>query len=218
MRKIKLLFLVLTLVVGLSSLGFAATEEIIDVRAEVPDSTPEITVLVKELTSAGQDPFTGLDVQTMNFGTLTHLLADNSEAGVWYSQKYYAVIIFANSFGEQYEIKSSSNGLAVGGNTLPVNSFVLTPDYADEDEFSAGNPQGAQPATSLLGPVGSAATIDALVYRSEVAGTSRIIRAFYSLPALGAGGAVPFTGFESIPLSQAQGIYTGTVTISITGI
>ena len=217
MKKI-IVGLTVLLTFGMLAVTYAATEKIIDVSAAVPDSTAEITVVIRQLTAAGQDPFSGNEVQRMDFGILTHLLADQSEAGVWYSPTYFAVIIFSNSFGKQYEIRSSSNGFASGGNTLPDNSLVLTPGYAAADEFSAGVAQGDQPAGSELGTAGPAKATNALIYRSELAGSNRIIRAFYSLPSLGAGGAVPFANFEPVPLSQTVGTYTGTVTVTIAAI
>lgn len=196
----------------------------VTVSAQVPAATPEVTVVVKELTTPNQDPSTGTTVTSMNFGELTHTLAGGGEANVWYSQKYYGVLIYANSFGNQYDIRSTCGGLASGGNSLPTGSFGITPGYSSADRFDGADPstaQGVQPAGSSLGSAGPAITgLGSFnsVYTSEVAGSNKILRAFYSLPGYAAGGASPFSGYDPIPLSQPAGTYTGTVTITIVAI
>jgi hypothetical protein len=175
-------------------------------------------VVIKELTSEGQEPWTGTTVTAMDFGELTHTNADETDAGVWFSQKYFCVFIFTTSYGNKYEVRSTCTGLSSGANTLPGGSFMLTPGYAKDDEWSKGNAQGEMPTDAVLGDVSSAVKTDQLVYRSEVASTNRIIRAFYSLPGYKSGGADPYDGYEPIKLDQPAGTYSGTVTISIAAI
>lgn len=216
----KTLILMLAAMVGLLSVQtcYAAASANVSVNAQVPNNTPQLSLILKELTSATQNPWTGTTVDTMSFGQLTNKLADGSDAGVWYSQKYYCVFIYTTSYGHRYEVRSTSAGLTNGSGTLPAGSFMLSPDYASADEWSAGNPQGAQPTGSTLGPKISAVGTDMLVYRSETAASNRIVRAFYSLPTFLAGGAKPYDGYEPIPTSQAGGTYSGTVTITIAAI
>jgi len=198
-----------------ATLAYAADFANIGITATVPNSSPQISVVIKELTTEGQDPWSGTTVTEMGFGDLTHTLVGGGEAGVWYSPKYFCVFIFTTSYGNKYEVRSTCNGLSNGASTLPAGSFMFTPGYAKEDEWSKGNPQGNQPADSKLGNVDSGIGTDRVVYSSEAAGTNRIIRAFYSLPSYKAGGAKPYAGYTPISLDQPAGTYTGTVTVSI---
>jgi hypothetical protein len=217
MKNLKVLMLIALM--GLLAVNgtHAATSANLAVSAQIPTVSMDMTVSMKELTTPGQEPWTGADVTSMFFGTLTHLLTDGSEAGVWYSQKYYCAFIFSNSFGQRYELKSSCSGLTSGGNSLPAASFGLTPAYQDLDSWTADGltPQGAMPTGATLGTAGPAITTNKIVYRSEPAATNHIIRAFYSLPCYDIGGANPFPGYQPIALTQAPGTYSGTVTITI---
>lgn len=199
----------------------------IPVNAQVPDGTPVLTIQLKKLTSACQEPSLGSDATSMDFGQLTHVLDTGEDAGLWFSASYYCVLIYTTSFGHRYEIKSTCAGLTSGANSLPAGSFGVTPQYRPEDMWvwpGGSAAQGSQPALSLLGTAGSAVATDKLIYRSEPGASNRIIRAFYSLPnakisPCGGGSPVdPFPGYASIPLSQAAGTYSGTVTISIVAI
>lgn len=209
--------LTLTMLIGLCAFAVASAAHTVNVSvsAQIPNNSPELTVVVKELTVANQDPWTGTDVTTMNFGNLTHNIPGYGEAGAWYSPKYYCVIIFTSSYGERYQLTSTCAGLTSGANTLPAGSFGLTPQYISDDEWSPGHSQGGQPSGSTLGTAGPAIVTDKIIYQSENAASNRIIRAFYSLPSYGTGGALPHPGYVPIPLSQAPGTYTGQVTITI---
>jgi len=224
MRKSKILLLIALiglLGISLPEATFAAD---VTVSAQVTNNSPEITIVVKELTTAGQEPWSGTTVGAMNFGQLTHTLTGGAEAGVWYSQKYYAVMIFTNSFGHRYEIRSTCAGLTSGANSLPTGSFGVTPGYASADRWvgtDSTTAQGTRPTGSTLGT--AAAAITGLgsfrsIYISETAASNRILRAFYSLPSFLAGGASAFSGYTPIPLTQPAGTYTGTVTITIAAI
>ena len=224
--------LVTLLAVLISVCGIAlpyATSQDVPVSAQILAQTPSVTLDIRQLTTAGQDPFTGTQVQSMNFGTLTHTIGTGptaTEAGLWYSPTYFCVVIFTNSFGIRYEIRSSCTGLTSGANFLPLGSFGVTPGYSAADRFvgtDASTAQGTQPSGSTLfaaGPAITGGTFKA-IYDAEPAASNRIIRAFYALPPFGAPvppsttGTPPFTGFTPIPLSQAPGTYTGTVTITI---
>ena len=216
----KTLIMLLVSLVGLFNVlpCYAAPSVNIAVSAQVPSSTPDLTLVIKELTTANQNPWTGTTVTAMTFGPLIRTLADGTDAGVWYSSKYYCVIIFTTSFGKRYEVRSTCAGLTSGATSLPAGSFGLTPGYASQDEWSAGNPQGTQPTGSVLGAAGTAVATNKAIYTSETAASNRIIRAFYSLPCYGAGGALPFTGYTPITLNQAAATYSGTVTITIAAI
>ncbi|MCX5704100.1 MAG: hypothetical protein NT066_06410, partial [Candidatus Omnitrophica bacterium] len=80
MKKLNILLLIA--LIGLLGILVPQTSSAVDVTVsvEVPANTPDITITVKELTSAGQDPFTGTTVQAMNFGQLTHTLVGGADA------------------------------------------------------------------------------------------------------------------------------------------
>lgn len=220
MKKFKVMLLIALVSLLVTSAQQVAFSVDITVSAVVPNNSPGDSIIIKELTTGGQDPWSGTTVSSMNFGTLTHDLIGGGDAGVWYSQKYYCVFMFTTSYGHKYEVRSSCSGLTSGANSLPTGSFGLTPGYASQDEWSPGNAQGAQPTGSVLGSAGPAITPGSYkaIYTSESAASNRIIRAFYSLPCYATGGANPFNGYIPIPLSQAAGTYSGTITITIAAI
>ncbi|MFA4984870.1 MAG: hypothetical protein WC559_06190 [Candidatus Omnitrophota bacterium] len=218
MKKLKVVMITIAVILLAASVAYAASYANIGITAQVPNNSPQLSVIIKELTSEGQEPWTGTTVTAMDFGELTHTNTDSTDAGVWFSQKYFCVFIFTTSYGNRYEVKSTCKGLTSGANTLPTGSFMLTPGYTKDDEWSKGNAQGEMPTNAVLGDASSAVKTDQLVYRSETAGTNRIIRAFYSLPSYKSGGADPYDGYEPIKLDQPAGTYSGTVTISIAAI
>lgn len=219
MRKGLIMLLLVLISVCSIALAYASSTSNVTVSAQVPNNSPDMTVVIKQLTTPGQDPSTGTTVTTMSFGTLTHLLADGvTDAGVWYSQTYFCVFVYTSSYGHEYQVQSTCTGLASGANSLPAGSFGITPGYSAADAWLIGGvltPQGAQPTGSVLGSAGPAITTNKLIYQSEAAASNRIIRAFYSLPTYATGGALPYSGYIPIPLTQAAGTYSGTVTITI---
>jgi hypothetical protein len=195
------------------------------VTANIPSGTPEITVSLRELTTAGQNPTDGTEVDTMTFGQLTHTLTGGGEAGVWYSTKYYCAIIYTSSWGHQYEIRSSCDGLSNGTNALPAGAFMLTPNYVGADRWTGNDPLTAQDTDNT--PPGTLGSVTrgitgtgnyAVVYRSELAASNRILRAFYSIPGYTAGGNAPYADWQPLELSQTGGNYQGTVYITIAAI
>ena len=224
MRKVIILLIVLSLGVGMNVSFLQAAPSAsknVQVNAQVPNSSAEINIVILKFTDGDPDnnPWTNsTEVTSMDFGALSHTLASGEDAGQWYAQAAFDVNIYAQGFGHRYEIKSTCAGLISGGNRLPDNSFGLTPVYSATDEWSPGNTQGDMPAGAQLGTAGSAVATDKRIYQSENPSTARIIQAYYGLPPYKAGGADPFTGYVPIPLNQASGTYTGTVTITITAI
>lgn len=222
MKKMKLIILSMVISLLGFSLAFAATTANLSATAQVPDNSPQIALVVMELTTPDQEPWTGTNVTAsgaMSFGPLTHTLISGGSAGLWYSSKYYCVFIFTTGFGKRYQVTSTSTGLISGANSLPAGSFGLTPQYIDQDEWrwTGGSlAQGPKPAAATLGDAGSAVATNKVIYTSEPSPSSdRIIRAFYSLPPFKANSSAPFPGFTPIPLSQPNGTYTGVVTITI---
>ncbi|HTZ11236.1 MAG TPA: hypothetical protein VMD04_02505 [Candidatus Margulisiibacteriota bacterium] len=223
MKKLNLLLLAIFVCTCVFSVvEYAYSDAQVTVTANIPSYSPEITVALKQLTSAGQDPSTGANATVMNFGTLTHNLTTGGEAGVWYSPTYFCAFVYSNSWGKQYEIRSSCDGLTSTTSSLPPQSFMITPSYSSGDRWNATNnatAQGTMPGT--LGTPGSAITGTGsykVIYTSEAAASNRILRAFYSIPTYNSTGATPYSGWQPIPLNQSSGSYSGTVYITVSAI
>ena len=220
MKKILSYCLVLIMVVFKVGALNAATSVNLATTATVSASTPELTLILKQIDDGDADnnPWTGSTTVTgMTLGPLTHILDDGTDAGIWFAKRFFAAIVFTQPFGKPYNINSTSTGLTSGADTLPGAAFVLSPAYSAQDEWSEGNPQGAMPSGASLGPKGSAVGTNKLVYSSETgAATGRIIQAYYGVPPKNADGTSPYSGWSGVPLSQAPGSYSGTVTLTIT--
>ena len=226
MKRLFTLFLVIIAMVFFGA-GVCSAADTVNILATafVPNESPDITVTILRFTDGNPDnnPWTNsVDVTTtgtMNFGTLTYELTDGSNAGGWYSQAGFCVVIYATPFGSPYEVKSTCLGLTSGASFLPIGSFGLTPVYSPNDEWvypGGSTTQGDMPSGATLGTAGSAIAINKIVYSSESGtATPRIIQAYYGLPPYKTGGVDPFPGYEQIPLDQPHGTYSGTVTITI---
>lgn len=216
-------FIVLSaMAAGILPAAFAASQKIIDVNAEIPTNSPQISVTLLKFTDGNPDnnPWTNSqEVETMDFGQFTYLLADNSNAGIYYSSSGFCAVIFTESFGRPYNIMSSCLGVTDGANTLNAGSFGLIPVYSETDKFIyAGGEKlnGGFPGNGAeLGPAGSAVG-DKLIYTSENGvATARILQAYYGFPPYADGGGDPFPGYSPIQLTQAPGRYIATVTLTI---
>jgi hypothetical protein len=202
--------------------AFSASEKIIDVTAEIPANSPQISVTILKFTDGNPDnnPWTNSqEVNSMDFGLFTNLLTDNSNAGIFFSPVGHCVVIFAESFGKPYNIMSSCLGITSGANSLKPGSFGLTPVYSEADKFifpGGSSLNGPFPGNGAnLGTPGPAVG-DRMIYSSENGvATPRILQAYYGFPPFLAGGGDPFPGFTPIQLTQAPGQYSGTVTITI---
>jgi len=192
----------------------AATSVNISVSARLETLSPDMSVTIKELTQPNQDPWSGATVSTMDFGTLTHLLSNGQEAGVWYSPTYFCVFIFAYANSYKYEVRSTCSGLTSGSNTLPAGSFMLFPTYSSGDKWNPSDSTGQGTLSGSFGTYSPAVATNKLIYQSENSASpkSAILRAFYSIPNTAPSGS---TGWQAIPLNQPGGVYTGTVTITI---
>ena len=216
-------FVTVLAVITLLGIGVchAATQKIIDVSASVPNTSPEMSVTILKFTDGNPDnnPWTNSSqVTSMSFGTLRHIFDDGSEADLWFGNPGFCVVMFAQAFGNAYDLRSSCAGVTSGGNRFPDNSFGLTPVYSQYDKWvwaTGEKEQGVMPATATLGSAGSAVATNKLIYTSETAGSARILQAYYGLPPYKLDGSDPFPGFEPIPLDQPPGDYNGQVTISI---
>lgn len=230
MKKTVIFLIVIALlsVAGIVSSFAAVTSQPLAVSAVVTPSTPEMTLTILEITDGDPDnnPWTNSSKVTTNalsFGTLVHTYIDPTdglpkEAGVWYSKKYFCVVIFTQGFGRKYEIRSTCANLTTIPNTN--NYFALIPVYSDQDKFdpTTSVTQGAMPAGAVLGTPGSAIATGKVIYTSESPSTGRIIQAYYSIPTKKADGSDPYPNWTGIPLSTTPGNVSGTVTLSIVAI
>jgi len=235
MRKIFNVFLIVSLVFGMSvsTLDAADSEGPIEVKCEVPILAPKVAIAIYRFPGTAEEPWTYFteenEVTVMDFGLLTDELATGAGAGVFFSEVGHVIFVYAQGYGQQYEIASShDSGLVGPGATLPEGSFGLAPWYAPEDKWiwpgnEAGTPQGPMPTGAKLGDPTPAKGTDKLIYQSEPApSTPRIIQTYYAIPPYtkpGEGvnnGNTPWLGYVPVPLNQKAGLYEGTVTITIT--
>ena len=217
--------LFITLAVGLL-IHPGAFAAVLDVSAEIPTNSPELNVTILKYTDGNpdDDPWSNsqvIDSGVMDFGMLTYQLADNSNAGLFYSPVGYCVVLFAESFGKPYDLLSSCDGIRNSAGANLNQGFGLTPVYSPLDAWKVvggppngvaqGNPgPGAGPGEASSG-VGNH-----IIYTSEPGvGTARIVQAYYGFPPYAAGGGDPFPGYIPIPLTQAPGKYEGQVTVTI---
>ncbi len=199
----------------------------LSVSAVISNHSPEMDITILKFTDGNPDnnPWTNsTDVtSTMNldFGTLVHTYVEGGvtkDYGVWISDAGFAVIVYTQGFGTKYEVRSSCAGVG----TLPAGGFGVTPVYSALDEWvwpdGSRHQQGDKPTAAVLGTDGTAIATNKAVYTSESPSTARIIQVYYGMPPKKADGSVPFSGWTGIPLTQAAGTYTGTVTLSIVAI
>ncbi len=234
MKKILLTLLILTTITLLATkISYAVSSVNVTATATVPTSTPELSVVILEMSDDNADNNPWLNaagaanpvVTTMNYGTLTHYLPDGAdadtlpdEAGIWFGTKSFCVVIYTQPYGKPYNVTSTCTaGLTSAGIPLPASSFSLTPVYSIADKYNPTDPagQGAMPIGAVLGTAGSAVATGKSIYSSEL-GTAKavILQAYYGLPPKKATGDW-YAGWAGIPLSQTAGTYTGTATISI---
>lgn len=200
-----------------------ADSKTITVTAVVPDKAMSLTAVIRSFTDGNPDgdPWTNSsEVTTMNFGTLTNLLTDGTNAGVFYSSTGFCVVLFASAYGKPYQITSTCSGLsgASTGSTIPSGGFGIVPVYSKDDKFDSTSTttQGTMPTGATLGSSGTAIATDKLVYSSETGtATDHIIQVYYGLSPKNSDGSSPFTGWTGIPLTQKADTYSGSVVITI---
>lgn len=204
MKKLLSIALVAVAVLSGATPSFAASVSNgpINMSASVPGALTLSLVLKK-------NDFAGAVVTSMDFGELVNVGTGTLRSSTTSTTGTGAVAAFisANSQGLPYTIKQTGTALSNGTTTLPSGACVVKPVYA-----AADNGGQAQPAGAVLGTGGSWVATDKVLYQSET-GTAaiRTIQAYYSVTDDPAAGAT--TG---VPINQAPGSYTGTVTITVT--
>lgn len=216
----KLILVIAGLLLATVSVAYAATSAAITVAAEVPTGTElswGMSMVDSNLTT---DPADDIWTDTgttgnMSFGTLRHTLSGNVEAGLWYSQYYYAVFLGAMTGGVRYRFQNTAGALTRTSPTtatIPAGAFgvakVACWDTTNDVEITC-------PSGSTKGTIGTAVATNKILYDSGSGAAVVTVRVDYSLPPYGTGGTNPWTGFAPIPLSQGSGSYSSSLTISL---
>lgn len=199
----------------------------IAVTAKIQGGTPDMTVVIHKVPN-GDWKLINWDekLSSMAFDKFT-IVQKTGKSSQWTNIDSFAVFVYADGLGAGYQIKSSGSGSFVSGsNTLPAGSFACIPVYSADDSWKYPDgtvvKQGAMPSGASLGVKAKALQSNQVVYTSEKPGSPRIIEAYYAFPPYSMSGSTatdPYSGYQPIPASQANGTYTGvTVTLNIAAI
>lgn len=144
-------------------------------------------------------------VNSLDFGALKK----TSTGNVYYSPKWYALVLYTSA-NSPYNIQQSYASLSSTGGAKLDNSFVVSPDYQENDKWKdeyGEYPQGGKGKDM----VSSASLVkNASILYAGNEGKSRIVRAYYAIPQSNTA-----SGFTPVTASQPQGNYYGSVTVSI---
>ena len=225
MRKGLCLLVVLAAVALFAYKAYAVTTSgAIAVTASITAGTPDMTVAIHKVPQGDWKLINWSEsLSSMTFDKFT-IATRPTRNPQWTNVDSFAVFLYADGLGKQYQITSSGTGTFINGTaTLPAGSFACIPVYSADDEWKYTDgttvKQGAMPSGATLGSKGNALQSSQIVYRSENPGSSRIIQAYYAFPPYDLTGADPYTGYAPIPSSQVNGTYSGvTVTLNITPI
>lgn len=190
--------------------AFSASSVSLQVQATVPE-TLELVYWIRKA-PPGVDPYGqgSSDASAINFGQLQW----DENNNIWVATHYFTVFLIGATGGRPYEIRQTCTGVVNPDGEDINDSFILTPGYNPDDEWSPGNPQGGgsidnPPSPDSLGTPGSAVATDKVIYQGN-SGVARIVRAYYGLAT-----GEPGTPGEPITGNQVAGTYTGTVTITL---
>ena len=192
----------IALFVFASSASQAATinSSAVSVTASV-DGTASLTVQLfkNDISGANTGPAT-----TFDFGQLQEVSGTlrSSNSGTNAVAAAYLAYISAKTHGDDYTITQTGTQVKSGANVLPDNALAMNVVYVPSDNGSVTD-----------GTLGSKDTWvgTKTLYTSTSAGPMRTVRAYYSItpdPNVGPGGTVP--------LDQAAGSYSGTITYTLT--
>jgi hypothetical protein len=205
----KVAAMIVAILVASSSVSFAATQSTpaINVSASVTSTLTISADLFKNSVSAAND----IANTAMPFGTLNTNLgggntSNNLRSTVNGSTGVGSVVVLLNavSSGLPYTISQTGTPMTgPGGVVLPAGACTVVPVYSSADNGGAAEVGTKGTAGSWVGSRN--------IYTSNAAGDLRTIQAHYSITDDPAAGAT--TG---VPLNQAAGAYTGTVTFTVT--
>ena len=195
--------LIVTVLTFASPSVFAATSSSgpYTVSASV-DGTLSMSVVVRKNSSVGAI------ITAVDFGKLVDIGANTlrSAATSTTGTRNATAMITANSHGLPYTITQTGTTLSNGTTTLPSGACTVVPVYATQDNGGLAKPAGA-----VVGTAGSWVGTRTL-YTSETGiAAMRTIQAVYSITDDPIAGAT-----SAVPLNQAGGNYSGTVTITVT--
>lgn len=191
------------------------------------------------------DPFNeGTDISSapdFNFGMLKEVLDSDSAFLYMRGQYYYYVLLIATTAGRPYRITETGSQLSGNGTTIPVESVLLNPLYMWADALTkdaGGNwiAQGAPPSGATVGPITTAcSSTPSTVYEDTNLGASRLVRAAIAIAGPAAGQTYPtnysrgydasgngqgstqtYSAWRPITKDQTTGIYSGTITFTLT--
>ena len=172
----------------------------VSVTASV-DGTASLNIqfFKNDISGANSGPATSFD-----FGQLQEVSGTlrSSNSGTNAVAAAYLAYITANTHGNDYTITQTGTQVKSGSNQLPDNALAMNVVYVASDNGNVTD-----------GTLGSKDTWvgTKTLYTSTSTGPMRTVRAYYSVtpdPAVGPGGTVP--------LDQAAGSYSGTVTYTLT--
>lgn len=202
-KQLKLALLAAVLMTSVSP-AFAATASSgpVNVNASVNgDLTLSLTMR--------KNSSTGATVSSMDFGQLAETVPFELRSSTTSTTGTGSVVasVSANSHGLPYTIKQTGTALSNGTATLPSGACTVVPVYATQDNGGAALPAGAS-----LGTAGTWVANDKVLYASETGSAAmRTIQNHYSITGDPAAGAT-----AAVPINQAGGAYSGTVTFTVT--
>ena len=204
MKKLISISAMAAFVLSLAPASFAATATSgpLTMSASVSGTLSLSAVIYKNSTAGAVIPTMDFG-QLMDIGTGTLRSSPTSTTGTGAAD----VLITANSHGLPYTISQTGTAMSNGTTSLPAGALTVVPVYAAADNGGATLPTGA-----ALGTKGTWVASGKTLYTSET-GTAamRTIQAVYSITDDPTAGAT-----ASVPINQAGGTYTGTVTITVT--
>lgn len=224
MKKVLCLLVVLGVVALFTlKLDAATTSGPITVTANIQAGTPDMTVAIYKMPQGDWQQINWQSpVTSMAFDKFT-VVQRTGQSPQWTTVDMFVAFCYSDGLGTKYQIKSTGTGtFTKGGDTLPNGSFSCIPVYAEEDGWDFDGDgvvdatQGPMPSGAVLGSDGMALSSNLSVYTSDNNGTARIIQSIYAFPPYEDDGSNPYSGYQPIPASQANGTYTGaTVTLDI---
>ncbi len=184
--------------------AFAATQSTapITITAQVNGALSISVNLFKNSVSVAND----IPDNAINFGNLNNDLGTGNLRSTTTGSTgtgNVTALISAVSSGVQYTITQTGTQLTSGVNTIPSGATTVVPIYTPADN-------GGAALVGTMGTNGSWVGTKTL-YTSNAAGALRVIQAIYSVTDDPAAGSTAV-----VPLSQAAGTYTGTVTFTVT--
>ncbi len=210
--------------------------------------TPQLSLvgtLLRFASTQGSFNWTaGTPASSVDFGTLEPEM-NGSQILYMRGQYWYGAVLTASTSGRRYEIKETGAVLSNGaggsiGNpsSTTEDAYLMVPDYAALDEWYPGAPQGNMQTGGYLGFPARAVSTNYIVYHSEAAGSSRMVRSYMSIrgqPAnqqplfnnqqgtnLNQQGVGPqqnydpgANGWNTVSPDQPSGSYTGSITYTV---